>query len=102
MLFVPGVSNTTSFEELENLASDLVNQVQTGGLEESLNISIRSFAMSEPVPDPVDPTGGVRATNETGKIWLEYLRYSEDWCMYLLNHFYVEREIFTYTQKILI
>ena len=77
-----GLSNRTSFEELEGLASDLVNQVQTGGLEESLNISLQSFAMSEPVPEPVDPTGGVRATNETGrfiyKICLQYLRNSED------------------------
>ncbi len=67
-LFVSGVSNTTSFEQLERLASDLVDQVQTGGLEDSLNISIQSFAMSEPVPEPVDPTGGVRATNGTGLV----------------------------------
>ena len=43
-----------------------MNQVQTGGIEESLNFSVQSFAMSEPVPEPVDPTSGVRATNETG------------------------------------
>ena len=64
--FLPGPSNTTSFEDLEKLASELVNQVQTGGLDDSLNVSLQSFALTEPVPEPVDPTGGVRATNETG------------------------------------
>ena len=54
------------------IASDLVNKVQTGGLDESLNISVQSFALTEPVPEPVDPTGGVRATNQTG---LEFILY---------------------------
>jgi hypothetical protein len=61
-----GAANTTSFEQLEQLASDLVDQVQTGGLSESLNISVQNFAMADPVPEPVDPTGGIRATNESG------------------------------------
>jgi hypothetical protein len=61
-----GAANTTSFEQLEQLASDLVDQVQTGGLSESLNISVQNFVMADPVPEPVDPTGGIRATNESG------------------------------------
>lgn len=40
--------------------------MQTGSLAQSLNISVQAFALAEPVPDPVDPTGGVRANNETG------------------------------------
>ena len=66
MLVLTGVSNATSFKELESLASELVDQFQTGGFEKSLNMSLQSFAMKEPVPEPVDPTGGVRATNRTG------------------------------------
>lgn len=61
-----GVANTTSFEQLEQLASNLVDQAQTGGLSRSLNITVQNFVMAEPVPKPVDPTGGVRATNESG------------------------------------
>ena len=61
-----GVANTTSFEQLEQLASDLVDQVQTGGLSESLNITVQNFAMAEPVPEAVDHTGGIRSTNESG------------------------------------
>ena len=52
------------------MASNLVDQVQTGGLSESLNISVENFAMAEPVPEPVDPTGGIRATNESGTLGL--------------------------------
>ena len=61
-----GVQNTTSFQQLEQLASELVDQVQTGGLSESLNVVVEDFAMAEPVAEPVDSTGGVRATNESG------------------------------------
>lgn len=62
-----GVANATSFEELEQIASDLVDQVQTGALSESLNLTVEDFAMTEPAPEPEDPTGGIRATNESGK-----------------------------------
>ena len=44
-----------------------MDQVQTGALSESLNITVENFAMAEPVDEPVDPTGGIRATNESGK-----------------------------------
>ena len=43
---------------------------QTGSLtsllSDELNVTIDEFAATEPEPEPVDPTGGVRATNETG------------------------------------
>ena len=44
-----------------------MDQVQTGALSESLNLTVEDFAMTEPAPEPVDPTGGIRATNESGK-----------------------------------
>lgn len=62
-----GRANSTSFDELKSVASALVDQVQTGVLAQSLNISVQTLAVADPVPEPVDPTGGVRATNETGE-----------------------------------
>ena len=64
-----GATNSTSFDELESVVSELVDQVQTGALGESLNISVQTLAVTNPVPEPVDPTGGVRATNETGRCY---------------------------------
>lgn len=61
-----GATNSTSFDELESVVSELVDQVQTGALGESLNISVQTLAVTNPVSEPVDPTGGLRATNETG------------------------------------
>lgn len=54
------------FEALTNIQASLANEMQSGSLGESLDITITSMEMTEPVEEPVDPTGGVRATNATG------------------------------------
>ena len=61
-------AQTLSFEELESIAVRTAEVVQTGEITESLNntISIVSAAIEEPSSPPEDPTGGVRATPETG------------------------------------
>ena len=41
--------------------------VQTGEFSQQANLDVVSLSISDPIPEPVDPTGGVRATNETGK-----------------------------------
>ena len=33
-----------------------------------MNITVEEFAAAEPEPTPVDPTGGVRASNGTGML----------------------------------
>ena len=49
----------------------MVTSFQTGALtqllSDNLNLTVEEFAAAEPEPEPVDPTGGVRASNETGK-----------------------------------
>ena len=60
-------SNTTSFAELQQLAVQVVEVTQTGQLAEAMSLEIQTVNLVEPVPPPVDPTGGVRATNETSK-----------------------------------
>ncbi len=40
--------------------------MQGGDLSESLNVEVVGMEVTDPEPPPVDPTGGVRATNETG------------------------------------
>ncbi|XP_071793632.1 fibrocystin-L-like isoform X1 [Asterias amurensis] len=60
----PGTS--LNFDQLVEIQSMLVDDLQSGSLGDSLNITITSMAMTDPVAEPVDPTGGVRATNETG------------------------------------
>ena len=35
-------------------------------MEAALDVEVVSMALTEPEPEPVDPTGGIRATNETG------------------------------------
>ncbi|XP_072177767.1 fibrocystin-L-like [Diadema setosum] len=60
-------SNTTgATDSLVSLQETLVDKFQEGDLGSDLNISISTLAMVDPVAEPVDPTGGVRATNETG------------------------------------
>lgn len=53
-------------EELHEIQAILVTEQQQGNLGANLNITIDSMSMTDPVEPPVDPTGGVKATNETG------------------------------------
>lgn len=48
------------------IQSTIADEMQTGGLEEAIGVQVTYLAMTDPVDTPVDPTGGVRATNETG------------------------------------
>ena len=57
---------TLTFEQLEDLTEDLVEVIQTGELTNQLNVSVVSATVDEPEPPREDPTGGVRATPETG------------------------------------
>lgn len=73
----PGVNSTTSVEELKKVGDDLVEKVQTGELSQKADLDVVSLSISDPIPEPVDPTGGVRATNETGKnVILSKIRYA--------------------------
>ena len=56
----------TSFEDLVKLSENVVEASQTGALSQSLGIQLDALTLTEPEPEPEDPTGGVRATNETG------------------------------------
>ena len=57
-----------SFEDLQEAAERTAEIVQTGEITQSLNstATVVSATIEEPEPPPVDPTGGVRATPETG------------------------------------
>lgn len=66
LLLTAGVNVTTSFDELNQIAYKFVETVQTGAVAQTFGVEIVSLQMSDPIPPPVDPTGGVRATNETG------------------------------------
>lgn len=62
-----GVYNT-SFDQLKQYADQIVEVVQTGALSQSVEgLQVTGLTVLDPVPPPVDPTGGVRATNLTGK-----------------------------------
>lgn len=50
--------------QLANKASYIT---QTGVLQNATNLSISSLSVTPPEPIRADPTGGVRASNETGK-----------------------------------
>ena len=67
LLLTAGVNDTTSFDELNVIADIFVEKVQTGEVAQTAGVEILSLQMSDPIPPPVDLTGGVRATNETGK-----------------------------------
>ena len=54
------------FNELENITSMVAEAIQTGQLDDTLNITVISADIQPPEPPPVDFTGGVRATNTTG------------------------------------
>ena len=55
-------TNATDFATLSSTSNEVVNVVQAG----FLNVTVESFSMTIPQPPAVDPTGGVRATPETG------------------------------------
>ena len=59
-------NTTLTFEQLEDLTEGLVEVIQTGELTQQLNVSVVSATIEEPEPPPEDPTGGVRATPDTG------------------------------------
>ncbi|XP_071946022.1 fibrocystin-L-like [Antedon mediterranea] len=59
-------NSTLEYDELVNLQVEIVNTAQTGTLSESLEVEVISLAMTDPSSPAEDPTGGVRATNETG------------------------------------
>ncbi|XP_071488092.1 fibrocystin-L-like [Diadema antillarum] len=59
-------SNTLDYESLLDVQSVLADEMQTGSLGRSLGVTITSMSMTDPADTPVDPTGGVRATNTTG------------------------------------
>ncbi|XP_006825958.1 fibrocystin-L-like [Saccoglossus kowalevskii] len=61
-----GLNDSLSFEELEEIASYLVNEGQSGGLDDVLGVKVLTLSVTDPVAPAVDSTGGVRATNETG------------------------------------
>lgn len=62
-----GTNSTSSVEELKQVGDSLVEKVQTGELSQQAQLEVVSLSITDPLPEPVDPTGGVRATNETGK-----------------------------------
>jgi hypothetical protein len=62
----PPTGPTLSFQDLEGLTETLVDAIQTGQLTSDLNATVVNAVVSEPEPEPEDPTGGMRATPETG------------------------------------
>ena len=54
------------YSELENITTMVAEVVQTGQLEENLNVTVVSAEVQPPEPPPEDFTDGVRATNTTG------------------------------------
>lgn len=61
------LTDQVSFETLEKLSSDVIEASQTGALAEKLNLDLAVLEVEEPEPEPVDPLGGKKATNESGK-----------------------------------
>ena len=55
-----------NFSELEDVTIMVAEVIQTGQLSNTLNVTIISADVQPPEPPPVDPTGGVHATNTTG------------------------------------
>ena len=59
-------ASTTSFEDLIDLAEMVAAVVQTGEILNGSNATVVTAEIQEPVAAPIDPTGGVLATPETG------------------------------------
>ena len=60
------VTDTLSIDRLAELTEMVAAVVQTGEILQGSNGSLVAAEIEEPVPPPVDPTGGVRATPDTG------------------------------------
>ncbi|XP_071946075.1 fibrocystin-L-like [Antedon mediterranea] len=59
-------NSSLGYDDLLDIQSQIADAAQTGELSESLDVEVQSLAMSDPVEPATDPTGGERATNETG------------------------------------
>ena len=70
--------NHTAFAELEGITTKVVQSTQTGSLSSATGLNLDVVTVTEPTPPPVDPTGGVRATLETGKSWFSVFCYVAD------------------------
>ena len=53
------------YDSLVAIQSTIANDMQLGVLGDAIDLTVASLAMVDPLPTPVDPTGGVRASNET-------------------------------------
>ena len=56
---------------MDRITSAATQIMQTGALASAANIEITSLSVTAPEPIRQDPTGGVRATNQTGMPNLE-------------------------------
>ncbi|XP_037084609.1 uncharacterized protein LOC119105245, partial [Pollicipes pollicipes] len=61
-------NSTATLEDLERVQARVVDSFQTGQVDAALGVQVQTIAMIDPVPVATDPTGGVRATNETGDV----------------------------------
>ena len=61
-------ANQTAFSKMEDLTTKVVQSTQTGSLSSATGLNLDVVTVTEPTPPPVDPTGGVRATLDTGKL----------------------------------
>ena len=52
------------------MTSQIVEASQTGELSSQLELKLDVVDVEEPEPVPVDPTGGIRADNETGMLFI--------------------------------
>ena len=60
-------TNSLSYSQLTKLTETVAAAVQTGEiLQGTSTVAVVEAAVEEPAPPPVDPTGGMRATPETG------------------------------------
>lgn len=57
-----------TFEDLNMLQPTIVQAIQTEEILDNINATIESATVQSAEPPATDPTGGVRATNETGGI----------------------------------
>uniref|UniRef100_A0A7M5XJA2 G8 domain-containing protein n=2 Tax=Clytia hemisphaerica TaxID=252671 RepID=A0A7M5XJA2_9CNID len=82
----PKITNVTSanstyseesFNEMERITSAATIMVQTGTLAAAANLEITSLSVTAPEPIRQDPTGGVRATNETNQVLNGTLRFDQ-------------------------
>ena len=56
----------TVYNELVNITTKVGEVIQTGELSQEIGYTVLDAEITEPQPMVTDPTGGVRATNETG------------------------------------